>query len=254
MSNYIPGALPRRTRYGRDDAWDLGLTPIDQSALDVIAWADLKANIERAREKKAMPVFHQHDKWAPPGFQSNQDGLPYCWAWSACATMMDVRATEARDTVMLAPVSLGWLVDWKERGFFLDETIRGMRERGITTAEYVGGDFNSTNRNHRSYKEGWEKEALKYRLNEVWDVDTGRGDRYTIQQAATILCAGRPLYIAFNYWGHALMCTGMRWNESKKNNIEWEIRNSHNEPDVILMDGDKGVPDELYGFAGCILA
>jgi hypothetical protein len=206
-------------------------------------WGDLKESLET-----------QHDTWAPEGFRSNQDGLNYCWAWSLAATLLDLRAMEGKTTVMLAPVSMGWLVNWSNSGYYLDDSIRGLRERGIAPTSSVGGDFNSTNRNPRTYKDDWETEARKYRLGEVWDVDTRQGDRATILQAATILCSGRPIYLAYNWWSHALMCTGMRWSESKKNNVIWEIRNSHGEPDTIDMDGDRGVPDELYGFVSSRLA
>jgi hypothetical protein len=254
MSEYIPGAMPRRTRYGQPDAERLGLKPLEDTSLAVIPWDDIQDALKHANERQTMPIYHQHDTWAPVGFRSDQDGLPLCWAWSATASMMDLRALESKETIMLSPVSLGWLVNWQQRGYYLDETIQGMRERGISPIEFTTDDFNGTSLNHRGYDPSWEKEALKYRLNEVWDVDTGRGDQYTIQQAATILCAGRPIYIAYNWWSHALMCTGMRWNESKKNNIEWLIRNSHNEDDVIIMDGNKGVPDEMYGFVSSVLA
>ena len=244
-----PGFIPRRSRYGDDLAVNkMGLLPVGDLT-EILQWDDLKDAILLAREHRDMPIFHQYASWAPKGeFRSNQDGLPYCWTWSLTATFLDLRATEQKDLIYLSPVSMGWLVNWASRGYYLDDSIRGLRERGVAPISHVDDNFNSTNRNYRNYKSGWEEEALKYRLKEVWDIDTRSGDRNSILQAATVLCSGRPIYIAYNWWSHALMCTGMRWNEGKKNNIEWEIRNSHNENDVILMDGDRGVPDEMYGF------
>ena len=61
MSQYYPGALPRRTRYGQDDAWQLGLTPLDETDLDIIAWEDMEECITDARQAESMPIFHQHD-------------------------------------------------------------------------------------------------------------------------------------------------------------------------------------------------
>jgi len=177
-----------------------------------------------------------------------------CWTWSATAVMMTLEAMEAEEVEMLAPVSLGWLVGWRSQGYYLDDTIRGLRERGVTTAEMVGGNENSTNRRSSSYEDGWEEAALAHRLNEVWDIDTRNGDRNSILQAATCLCSGRPIYNAFNWWGHAVTNMGMRWDESKKNNVVWEVRNSHNEPDIIEMDGDRGVPDEMYAMVSSVLA
>ena len=246
------GALPRKTVYGEESAREIGLQPIHEvNALDVIDWHDMESAINAAIAAEAMPIHYQHATWAPPGFKSNQNGLNFCWAWSLTAATMDLRALEGKDTTILAPVSLGWLVGWKNRGYYLDDTIRGARERGIAPAEYCGGDFNSTNRSRSTYREGWEDEALRYRLGEVWDIDTNESDRYSKQQAATVLCSGRPIYLAYDWWGHALMCAGMKWESG---DVVWQIRNSHNEPDIIEMKGPKGVPDEMYGLVSTILA
>jgi len=169
--------------------------------------------------------------------------------------MMDCRAVEGKPTVMLSPVSMGWLVGWKDRGNYLEDYIQGVRKEGVAPVDWVDGDINSTNRNPRSYKTGWDTERKKYRLDEVWDTDARNGDKTMILHCATILAStARPLYIAYNWWGHALECVGIRWDESKQNNVVWQIRNSHNESDLIELDGSRGVPDEAYGFCGTILA
>lgn len=243
------GVLPRRSHYGHDDAYELGLKPIHESSLEVLAWEDLKEAITKSRADQTMPVFHQKDTWAPDGFRSNQSRLPYCWAWSATSTFLDLRTMEGKDTVMLAPVSLGWLVNWYSRGFYLDETVAGIKKHGIAPADYVEGGFNSMNRDPRTYKDGWEEVRKDFRLDEVLDINTRRvDDRFIIRQAATVLCAGRPLYMAIHSMGHAMMVTGIGWNESRYLNIEWDVRNSHNEPTTLLTHGERWVPDELIGF------
>ena len=94
---------------------------------------------------------------------------------------------------MLAPVSLGWLVNWKSQGYYLDETAAGIKKYGIAPADYVAGGFNSMDRNPRNYREGWEEVRSDYRLDDVLDINTNRvDDRFIIRQAATVLCAGRP--------------------------------------------------------------
>ena len=248
-----PGFLPRISRYGDDLAVKkYGLLPVEDMT-EIIEWKDLKERLQDSRENKVQPVFHMHDTWAPKGYKWNQNGLPYCWTWSATGVMMSLRAMEQKETTMLAPVTLGWLVNWRSQGYYLDDTIRGLRERGVASAEVVGGNENSTNRKHSSYEDGWEEDALLHRLDEIWDIDTRNGDKNSILQAATVLCSGRPIYNAFNWWGHAVTYMGMRWDESKKNNVVWEVRNSHNEPDIIDMDGDRAVADEMYGFMSSVL-
>lgn len=248
-----PGFLPRRSRFG--DSSDI-LTPLGSSdTVDPIAWLDLKEVLNRANEDRTMPMYHQSATWAPPGFKYNQDGLSWCWTWSGTAALMDCRAAEDKDTVPLAPASMGWLVDWKNRGNYLESYIRGAKETGVASAEFVDGDINSHKTNPRSFKPGWEEDRKKYRLRDVWDTDSRSGERTMILHCATILAlTARPLYIAYNWWGHALEGVGMIWDESKPNNVEWVIRNSHNEPDFIKLSGSRGVPDEAYGFVSTVLA
>jgi len=248
------GVLPRRSRYGQDDAYELGLTPIEQAEnIDVLAYEDLKEAITTAREAKAMPVFHQLDSWCDNDFRSNQNGLPYCWAWSATAAFMDLRALEAKETKFLSPVSLGWLVGWRARGYYLDETVSGIMQRGIAPTTHVDDNFNSTNSNPGTYRDGWEAEAKKYRLREVWDIDTRRGDKYIVQQVATAVCAGRSCYFAINAMSHAMQICGMHWTEGSYLNVKFDVRNSHNESTTLLTEGSRWIPDEAIVFVSSVL-
>ena len=251
-----PGFIPRRTRYNDDDAWKAGLTPIEyQDKVDLIAWEDLKEVLDLSHENKMQPMYHQYDTWAPPGFQYNQDGIGYCWTWSGTAALMDLRALEGKETVLLAPVAMGYLVNWQDRGNYLESFIGGARDTGVPPAIYIPGGINSVERDYRRYEDEWKTERGDYKLDEIWDTDTRSGARTTILHCATILAsASRPIYIAYNWWGHALELVGMRWDESKMNNVVWIIRNSHNESDLIELDGSRGEPDEAYGFVSSVLA
>lgn len=254
-----PGFIPRRTRYGDDAAWRAGLTPIEyQDKVDVLAWEDLREALDNSHEKKIQPMYHQYNSWAPPGFRYNQNGIGYCWTWSGTACLMDLRTLEAKwepDKVLLAPVSMGYLVNWQDRGNYLESFIKGARDTGVAPAIYIPGGINSVNRNPANYDPAWETARANYKLDEIWDTDTRNGARTTILHCATILAiTGRPIYIAYNWWGHALELVGIRWDESKMNNVVWIIRNSHNEADLIELDGSRGEPDEAYGFVSTVLA
>jgi len=248
-----PGFIPRRSRFG--DASNILMPLGSYDTIQPIAWDELKDVIEAAHKNKTMPMYHQNDTWAKEGFRYNQNGIGYCWTWGGTAGVADCRAAEGKDTVLLAPVSMGYLVGWKDRGNYLESYIEGVQKTGVASADYVDGDINSHNRNPNSYKDDWEEDRKQYRLDQVWDTDARNGDRTMILHCATILAkTARPLYIAYNWWGHALECVGMNWDESKQNNVEWIIRNSHNEPDFISLDGSRGVPDEAYGFVSTVLA
>jgi hypothetical protein len=240
-------ALPRRTVYG----YAPGLVPFGDAFPDkLVQPADYKEVIAHCHDQQIFPLYHQRATWAPPGFQWNQNGLNYCWAWSATAALMDLLAREGKPVPVLSPVSLGWTVNWRNDGNYLESGIKGLMERGVCEMKYTPDPLS---RSYRNYEEGWEANALGYRLGEVFDADN-TSDKATIQHALTILSRGVSGYVAYNWWGHAVEVVGLRWDESLPNNVAWIIRNSHNEDDVIELTGSRGVPDEFYGFSASLTA
>jgi len=232
-----PQCLPRRSQYASPEAAACGLVPLEQYPDQVIPWEKVPETIERCQREKIFPIYWLHRYlWKPEDWY--QDGLGYCWAYGLTASVVLARAAEGQPTVRLSPTSLGWLVGWRNRGFYCDEAIRGARERGIAPAEYAPEGVLSPSK----FKQGWEQEALRYRPLEWWDIRTGRSDRETIQQALTVLATGRALYVAYNWWGHALCCVGMLWEKG----AVWQLWNSHGDG-VIEIAGSRGVPDEAYG-------
>ena len=150
----------------------------------------------------------------------------------------------------MAPTSLGWLTGWRSRGFYVDETVSGLQKRGMAPASYVPNPYEI---NPRSFKDGWEEAAMDYRIAECWDCQTRDGDRTTILQCATALICGRGLHVGYNWWGHSVEITGMKWTPSEQNNITWIIRNSHGETKPIELTGSRGIPDEAYAYVSSYL-
>lgn len=235
-------AWKRKSVYATSSAEAFGLEPIEAYPEVLIPKDSFKdAIIECTKpENLVFPLHHQYRTWAPKGFRSNQNGIGYCWTWSGTAGVMDVRAIEDKDMVMLAPVSMGYLVGWADRGNYLESFIKGAKEAGICP-----GEFNSHER--RSSLWPMDGERKNFRLGQVWDTDNS--DKITmLQHCLSILVFGRPLYIAYNWWGHALEMIGIRWTEGTYQNITVQIRNSHNEDDIIELTGSRCIPDEAYGF------
>lgn len=236
-------AWPRQTTYGSIEAFDIGLTPIEAVPDVLIQPGDYAEAVKYAHEQQNMPVYHMY-AWHPKGSSYTQNGLGYCWTWGGTGTLMTTRACEDKDMQLLAPVSMGYLVNWSNSGNFLESYIKGAREKGVCPAK-DWNEVNSTSRN----KNYWEDEVnsrAKYRLDRVWD--TSRSNM--VQHCISILCYGRPLFLAYNWWGHALSAMGVRYNGST---LEWLINNSHGESDVIIMTGSKAIPDEAYGFISTVL-
>lgn len=235
------GALPRRTIYGAAP----DLIPFGEQYPDkLVQPTDYKKVIAQCHEQQIFPLYHQRAAWAPPGFRWMQNGLNLCWAWSAVAALMDLLAREGKPVPLLSPVTLGWLVNWNNRGNYLESAIKGLMQRGVAEMKYTP---NQHSLRYRDYEEGWESNAMQYRLGEVWDADNGSTAKM-IQHSISILKTGTPMPIAYNWEGHALELCGVRWDERQVNNLVWQIRNSHNEADIIERVGKKAVPDEGYGY------
>jgi len=235
-----PQVLPRRTLYGSHEAGEHGLIPLGEYPDKLIDLADLKEIIAYCHANKIFPLYHQEAAGWAPGY--NQNGYGYCWTYGLTGCAMDCREGENQDHVRLSPFSLGWLVDWKNAGYYLDGTIKGARDRGIATIEYVP----EYNLRPNTFKPGWEQDALKYRVLEWWDTQ-GTSAQTMLQHCATILSMGRPCFVAYNFWGHALELVALNWDQRYPNNVVWVLRNSHGELEVIGLTGSRGVPDEAYG-------
>lgn len=240
-----PQVIPRRFRYGDATAFAKGIVPVEAVPDVLIPKDSYKEVLARCWAEKSLPIHHMYASWCPPGTRWYQNGLKYCWTWSGTACQMTVEAAEGKPCVQLAPVSMGWLVNWNNQGYFLDEFLQGSRDKGIAPAEYIP---NSLDTNYRKYKPGWDTERTKHRMKTAWDTNPRAGDDVMTQHCLSILAYGRPLHGAWNHLAHAMAIKAMRWEEGVFQNLVWIIRNSHNETDVIEMTGKNAVPDEAIGY------
>jgi len=231
--------------------------PIMETLDVLIAESDFKVAIEEAHSLKLFPVYHSYKSWAPNdgSFTWDQDGLGYCWTWSGTGMFLALRAALGLKTVFCSPVSMGYLVSWKNRGNYLESWLKGAMEDGMVPIK--GGEFemddwpdvsiNSTNRSSSFW--GKHDAARKdFRLDRVWDIDTRSGELRNIQETLTSLYLTCPIYGAHNYWSHALGHEAMFWDERAPHNITIGHRNSHNNKDLIILEGTKATFDEAYPF------
>jgi len=237
----VRGYIPRDIPYGDPQNEAMGGVPMGDYPDDLIDPSDFKEVIQDCHDRQLFPMYHEEDHGM--AVRWNQNGLPYCWAWSATIALMNIRQAAGKAAVALAPTSLGWLVNWSSSGYYLNRTIAGAKERGIASTAFVP-DIHS--RNPRTFVPGWEDDALKYRTGEWWDGQPG-SDLHVIRQCLTILRTGSPIYLAYNWWGHALCGIGMLFDETKYLNVVFIIRNSHGEIEPIELSGNRMVPDEHYG-------
>ena len=239
-SDFTGGAVQRYTEYGDEP----GLVAFGAAYPDkLVQRLDYKEEIAWAHSRQTFPLYHQRNTWAPPGYRWNQKFLNYCWAWSVVGSLKDLFAREDKFVPDLAPTTLGGDVGWRNKGNYLGSTLRWLRDRGVAERRFVPGWWDI---DPSKFKPGWQDNALKYRLGETWDLDNSSRS-VMIQHCVSVLRTGTPVYIAYNWWSHALELVALEWDEGQKNDLVWVIRNSHDEDDVIRLTGDKGVPDEAYG-------
>jgi hypothetical protein len=210
--------------------------------------AEYKDAIDFASEFQVFPSFAQKASWAPDGFRYNQNGLGYCWTWGGTACCMDLQQIHCVDVIPLAPVSMGYLVGWANRGNYLESYIGGAREQGVCAA--IDGNIND----HRNSRNVWSDQERPVKLDKVWDIDTRSSKEKALQGLLSCLVYGCPVYIAYNWWGHALEMVAIAWDQTKPYDVVFVIRNSHNESDFILLEGSRGIPDEMYAFVSLKLS
>lgn len=215
-----------------------GVGTLEDALDELISQADWEERLRLAHEQQATPIFAMR-RWSPIGYRWNQDGISYCWTWSGTAGVLTREASENKPFKPLAPVSMGYLVGWYDRGNYLEDFVRGAQEDGI--AEAPDGDMNSLNRSS-SYWAGQSGTRKLHRLGRALDTDPRRMDQFCV----TGLVAGMPGYAAWNRLSHAMLIVDIQILPNGR--LRYIIRNSHNGPDVIYMDG--GTPDECIFFAG----
>jgi len=199
------GILPRYLAYGSPEARASGMTPFADN-LDAFS----------------------------------QGATKYCWAYGLAMCLEALRPMENQAYRRLGPASLGRIVGWKNRGNYLSSAIRGAMERGIARADLVPDGTLSP----RNFGDGWQDDALNHKPHEFTDTDRS-SEKFMAQQCASLLVAGLPLYLAFNWWGHAIAGMGVEWDEREKHNLRWVNWNSHGDG-RIEMTGSPGVPSEAY--------
>jgi hypothetical protein len=244
-----PGIKPRRTVYGSTEDRAPGLVPFDDTPYDLIDPLDYKEVIQHCHEKQIFAMYHQADSWAPPGFRWNQNGLNYCWFWSLTGCVMDKRAEEGKETKILSPVSGGWTVNWHNAGNYLEDGVKAAATRGICEMSFTPDPHSLR---YRSYKEGWEDNALLYRIGQTWDTPSGGKFDTRLQYCISMLAAGASIYNAHYELSHAMTTIGVIWDESQYGNVRIVDRNSHNEDRPIEKVGPQCVADEQIGICSTL--
>jgi len=185
----VVGALPRKVPLGnlacaRPYA-DSGAPMIPQAE-----WAD------RIRAMEAAKAWAADVKASTGAKDLDQDGLPYCWAYSLTDCVETVRATQGLPYVELAPESLGGCVNYRSVGNSLDDALAWAAKHGIAPRSLVPAH----NLRVQSWGAEWQKQAANHVPLEWWDL----GAKSMWGETVSVLLTGGVVYAGYDWWGHAV--------------------------------------------------
>lgn len=206
--------------------------------------ADWEQAIRYAHEHQSMPAYHAY-QWRPKGQKYNQNGLGYCWTWGGTGSVMSTRAKEDKELIFLAPVSMGYLVGWRNEGNFLGSFLKGARDDGICPAktQNLQGMNNHTNRASEWPMQG---ERQRFRLGDSIELSPDNMQQHCV----SAILNGHTIYVAYMWWGHAVELVGYRYQSGE---LQTLISNSHNEEDLIVLTGSRAVPYEAHAIISTLL-
>jgi len=233
------GVLPRYVGYGSAEALAQGLIPVGNYPDKLVPKEQWQERIEECNAKKMFPIHYFEANKVPA---KNQNPTNYCWAYSLASVVEAVELMQAQQYRRLAPATLGWLVRWRNQGFWLSDALKGALTRGISEHEYC-----ADGQIPRRLSEEAVANALHHRPLEWFDTigPAGGDEEEHVAQCVSLLLSPSPGYHAHNWWGHALMMAGLEWDDTQRHNLRWVNWNSHGDGRIELT-GSKGVPDEFY--------
>jgi hypothetical protein len=229
----VCGCLPRRSVYGSLPYAE----PLPRERLIPRSeWKDRIADGERTQ------TFLSH-LLARAGVPClDQDGLPYCHAFSPAAAMMGLRAYHNLSFVLLSAGSIGGpATGYTPRGATIEDDLQVIVERGAASVAFVP----MMQVSRAGWKPGAEENALLHRVAEWYDLGgTGR----MFDEVITLLLRRIPVCVGLNWWGHAVTYCDPVVTSSGRFGVRF--RNSwgpdYGEDGYAILEEGKGTPDDAY--------
>jgi hypothetical protein len=133
----------------------------------------------------------------------DQNGRGYCWAHSATAAAILLRAVSGMPYVRLSAYAVACIIkNYRDQGGWGAQGLDFIRERGVPSVEYWPEKSVSPSNDK---PETWEN-AARHKVSEGFiDLDAAQYDRrLTFQEVATCLLCNIPVVSDFNWWGHSV--------------------------------------------------
>jgi hypothetical protein len=229
----ICGTIPRRSIYGSlPYAEPMPKTDLIPRTL----WPDMI----RDGEREQTFLSHLLARNQIPCL--DQDGLPYCHAFSPAAALMGLRAFHGLPFVLLSAGSIGGpATGYVARGAAIEDDLEVIVTRGAASVEYVPMMQVSKS----GWKPGAEENALLHRVTEWYDLGgTGR----MFDEVMTLLLKRIPVCVGLNWWAHAVTYFDPVITPSGRFGVRF--RNSwggdYGDDGYAVLEEGRGTPDDAY--------
>lgn len=238
---YLPGAMPRVSQYG-----DCHIVRGGEKIIVARPVGETRKPYPRSEWPDRIRAKDAEGSWLENIVRGvvpcrYQNGYGYCHAYSATTSVMDARAKANHPFKLLSPFSVGGpITGWRNRGMDIEVDLKRLVEFGACEESYLPSEMSL---DYRRWKDGWEQNALLYRVVEWDDLEEPGG---VFDWCMTYALDSNPYFGAFSWWEHAI-AGGYRAIDLGRGKFAIKWRNSHGkgygDDGFFDMQEGKGTPD-----------
>jgi len=222
---------------------------VDVPRIPLAEWPDRIA--DKVAAKSQLSDIRNYANNGQPIPSLDQNGRGYCWAHSATAAAILLRAVAGMPYVRLSAYAVACIIkDYRDQGGWGAQGLDFIRERGVPSVEHwPEKSVDRSNDNPAT----WDNAALHKVSEGFIDLDEPQYDRrLTFQQVGTCLLSNIPVVGDFNWWGHSVCLMDLVDVDTSKPATDmrrygvriWNSwRDSWGTNGTGVLTGSKAVPD-----------
>lgn len=176
----------------------------------------------------------------------DQNGQPYCWAYSIAQTIMMVRCRDNQPYERLSAHGVACQIkNFQDQGGWCGLSAQFAREKGYPTVK----TWAEKSMSRSNLTEEMKLESLQYRITEDW-VDLTRpvwGQNLTYDQVITCLLMNIPCAVDFNWWSHSVCACDVVWLSGNAVPVILNSWYEWGEDGFAEIEGQRAVPDGAVG-------
>lgn len=185
---------------------------------------------------KAMQGRFARNLYTGTPAEDDQDGLPYCWAFSLSQALKAARDADGQPHVDLLAESLGGSVGWRKSGNYCGAAIQWAAEHGFCDRSFSPHRYNLS---PSTWKPGWQEEAKNHRVLEWYEL----GHVNMRAEVCTALVLGYSVYVGLDWAGHAMCFDELLYHDGK---LSIHTPNTWGVGNDWILSGVKMIPSEAY--------